>query len=312
MLKRKAIRKILITTFTLFTLFVLYLIPTKLNDPDMLTLDYDVEYTSQIGTNAIYLLGPNNYLVKTNVLLDESSPEAKIKSILNYLTLNKTEKLPSGLRGIIPENTILKSLTIENKIATLEFSHSFFDVADNMEERLVEAVTYSLIDLNEVTGVTLKVEGVLVSELPKSKKKVPEVLTKDFGINKVYDIDHRNGIQKVTLYYLDKVSNNNYYVPVTKYVNDSRDKIKIIIDQLSSSYIYETNLMSYLNQDTELLDYQENDGIMVLDFNEAIFNNHDLLEEVLYSISYSVFDTYGVDTIELKVNGQEIEIFHEQ
>ena len=32
MLKKKALRKIFITTFTCFTLFVLYLIPTKFND----------------------------------------------------------------------------------------------------------------------------------------------------------------------------------------------------------------------------------------------------------------------------------------
>ena len=58
MLKRKALRKILITTFSIFTLFVIYLIPTKINDK-YLGNDMEIEYTYHTTNQEIYLLGEN-------------------------------------------------------------------------------------------------------------------------------------------------------------------------------------------------------------------------------------------------------------
>ena len=306
MLCKKALRKILITTFTLFTLFVIYIIPEKLSNRNYLDVDMDVEYVVSLGTNEIYLLGPNNYLVKTNVLLESETIEGKIKGIIDYLTIKKSDKLPVGLSGIIPEATKLNQVTVTDHIATLDFSKELFQGMAELEERIVEGIAYSILNLEEINGVTLKVEGVLVQELPSSKKKIPEVIDKLFGINKVYDIDNRNGIQKVTLYYIDQIDNENYYVPVTRYMNDDREKINIIIDSLASDYIYESNLMSFLNQDTELIDYQIEDELMLLNFNHSIFSQDKVLEEVSYSIAYSVFDNYDVNTVLLEVEGIEV------
>ncbi|MBE6147539.1 MAG: hypothetical protein E7168_04320 [Firmicutes bacterium] len=311
MLRRRALRKILITSFTLFTLSVIYLIPTKTNIP-YLSKEMDIEYVVSLGTNEIYLLGPNNYLVKTNVLLESDSLEGKIKGIIEYLTVNKSEKLPVGLKGIIPKNTKLNSIEKNEGIVILDFSKELLSSMDNLEERMIEGIVYSILNLDEVNGVTIKIDGVLLDELPKSKKKIPSVLTKDFGINKVYDLDNRNGIQKVTIYYLDEISNNDYYVPVTKYVNDDREKISIIIDNLSSNYIYESNLMSYLNANVELIDYQIEDEMMLLNFNHNIFSGDKILEEVSYTIAYSIFDTYDISTVLLEVEGKEIKRIERQ
>lgn len=306
MLCKKALRKILITTFTLFTLFVIYIIPEKLNGRNYLDVDMDVEYVVSLGTNEIYLLGPNNYLVKTNVLLESETVEGKIKGIIDYLTIKKSEKLPVGLSGIIPENTKLNQVSVTNHIAILDFSEELFQGMESLEERIVEGIVYSILNLEELNGVTLKINGTLVQELPASKIKIPEIIDKSFGINKVYDIDNRNGIQKVTLYYIDQIDNENYYVPVTRYMNDDREKINIIIESLASDYIYESNLMSFLNQDTELIDYQIEDELMLLNFNHSIFSQDKVLEEVSYSIAYSVFDNYDVNTVLLEVEGIEV------
>lgn len=304
MLRKKALRKILITTFTLFTLFVLCIIPTKVNN-NYLNPKLEVEYVTSLGTNEIYLLGPNKYLVKTNVLLNDESLESKIKSIIEYLTINKSEKLPVGLEGLIPTNTILNKITIDNKVATLNFSKELLNVLETTEERMIEAIVYSITNLEEIDGVTIKVEDTLLETLPHTKKKIPNVITRDFGINKVYDIDSRSNIQKVTLYYIDNINDNNYYVPVTKYINDDREKIDIIIENLSSNYIYDSSLMSYLSQDTELINYQIEDELMLLNFNHDLFSNEKLLEEVSYTVAYSVFDNYDVNTVLLEVNGKE-------
>ena len=304
MLKRRAFRKIIITTFSLLTVFAICIIPNSLNSKDnFLDTKIDLEYVNNLGTNEIYLLGPNKYLVKTNVLLETENMNTKIRSILDYLTIQKSDKLPTGLSGIIPMNTKVNNIEIKESIVTIDFSKELLDVKEELEERLIEAITYSIINIDGVEAITIKVDGNLLTELPKTKKKLPELLNRNFGINKVFDIDNLNGIQKVTLYYLDKISNQNYYVPVTKYLNDDREKINIIIDNLSSNYIYESSLVSLLNQNTELINYEIEDEIMTLNFNNSIFTHDKILEEVTYTIKESVCSTYPVKSVILEVEG---------
>jgi len=307
MLKRKALRKIIITTFSFLTVFVICIIPEKLNsNSNYLDPDIDIEYVTNVGTTEIYLLGPNKYLVKTNVLVDGDDLNTKIKGIIDYLTIQKSSKIPSGLSGIIPSGTKLNSIELNDKNAVVDFNSELLNVSVELEERIIEAIVYSLINLDGIEGVTIKIDGNVLTELPKTKKQIPKILTREFGINKVFDIYSLDGIQKVTLYYLDKISNNSYYVPVTKYLNDDREKINIIIDNLASHYIYESNLISLLNQDTELINYEIEDEIMTLNFNNSIFTNEKLLEEVTYTISESVFDTYDVKCVIFQVEGENI------
>lgn len=304
MLKRRALRKIIITTFSLLTVFAICIIPNSLNSKDnFLDTKIDLEYVNNLGTNEIYLLGPNKYLVKTNVLLETDNINTKIRSILDYLTIQKSDKLPTGLSGIIPMNTKVNNVEIKESIVTIDFSKELLDVKEELEERLIEAITYSIINIDGVEAIKIKVDGNLLTELPRTKKKLPELLNRNFGINKVFDIDNLNGIQKVTLYYLDKISNQNYYVPVTKYLNDDREKINIIIDNLSSNYIYESSLVSLLNQNTELINYEIEDEIMTLNFNNSIFTHDKILEEVTYTIKESVCSTYPVKSVILEVEG---------
>ena len=87
------------------------------------------------------------------------------------------------------------------------------------------------------------------------------------------------------------------------------DKIKIIIDELSTSPIYDVNLMSYVNSNTDLIDYSLEDECLKLNFNDSILNdttsNH-ILEEVIYTISLSIFDNYPVKEVVFLVNNEEI------
>ena len=65
--------------------------------------------------------------------------------------------------------------------------------------------------------------------------------------------------------------------------------------------------MSFLNSNVKLLDYKEQENVMFLNFNNYLFDTNDkVLEEVLYTISYSVFDNYDVNMVMFQVNGKPI------
>ncbi len=307
MLKQKALKKILINSITLLVLLTLYLIP-NIENKETLKTNLELEYISGVGTNSIYLLDENNYLVKTRILLTSNSLEKKVNTLIDNLIINKNNTFPDSLKGTIPEKTKLLGISIENKIVVLNFSKEFLNVNSKLEDRMFESIVYSLLDLKELNGVQIKINGERLGNYPNSKVPLPDIMTKDIGINKQYHITKRKDINKVVVYYIEKIDNVNYYVPVTKYMNDSRDKVKIIIENLATSYIYEPNLMSFLNNNTKLNSYNEEENIMFLDFNNNIYNNNDtILEEVIYSISYSIFDNYNVRSVVFTVDGNNLQ-----
>jgi len=306
MLKSKAIRKIFVTTLSLFILLIVYSLPT-LEEPYTLKTNLEIENTTGLYTNNLYLLNSDGYLVKSKIFLDSSDLEGKIKEILNELTIQEENRFPKGLYPYIPKETKVLNVLCGERQVTIDFSDEFLDMKVNCEKQIISGIVYSILDLGEVDEVIILVEGEVLKEYPNTHEKIDSPLTKDIGINKEYNLTSRNDISKVVVYYLSEIDDNLYYVPVTKYVNDNRDKIKIIIDELATSYIYESNLMSFLHSNVQLLDYYEQENVLFLNFNDYLFDSDDkILEEVLYSIAYSVFDNYDVSMVMFEVNNQYV------
>lgn len=306
MIKTKAIRKIFITTVTMFVLLTVFSIP-MLNDEDALRVNFEIKDDKNFDTNNIYLLSENGYLVKSNVIFDSDNLKDKVLKVLNNLIENENSKYSSNLKGVIPYNVKILDVFCGNDLVTIDFSKEILNVSEDIEKDMISAIVYSVLDIGDIKGVSIMVEGKLLSEYPNSKEVLPTVLNKDIGINKEYDINSRDNITSVILYYLEDIDDSYYYVPVTKYLNDSRDKIKIIVEELTTSYIYEDNLMSFLNSKLELVDYREENDLMILNFNEYLFDSNDnILEEVIYTIGYSVFDNYDVSMVMFEVNGKEV------
>lgn len=299
MLKKKALRKIFITTLTAFVLLVVYSIPSLYQD-DTLKTNLEVEYITGIGTNNIYLLDKNDYLVKTKILLDSTSKEEQVKKLIKNLTINDNSKFPNGLEATIPEDTKLLEVYYDEHYLTLNFNNKLIKNEEKVE-KIIESIVYSVMDLGQIDGVIIEVNGETIDGYNK-------VLDRNIGINKSYDIKSRKDINKVVIYYLEQLDGVNYYVPVTKYLNDNDEKIKIIINELTASYIYEPNLMSFLNSNTKLLDYKEQENVMTINFNNAIFDgDNKILEEVTYTLAYSVFANYDVAQVMINVDGKNIE-----
>lgn len=306
MLKKKALRKIFVTTLTAFILLVVYLIPT-LDTSKTITTNMEVEYITGLGTDHIYLLDKNNLLVKTNILLDNSSKQEQVSMLLDNLKESDNARFPTGLRAYIPENVKVLNIKLEDQTVSINFSKEFLEIKAELEERIIEGISYSILDLEGISSLRILVENKNLTAYPNSKKSIPALITKKFGINKKYDLNSRNHIDKVVVYYSEDIDNHTYYVPVTKYMNNEKEKIEVIVEELSSKYIYEDNLMSFIHNNLELLGYEEKDNMMVLDFNQYLFDKDDkILEEVLYTLSYSVFDSYDVNCILYKVNGKNV------
>jgi germination protein M len=304
--KRIALASIILLLLLLFSLF-----PKEKEYG--LDLKQDVEYVSNNNTSEIYLLDDNNYVSRTNVILKGKTSLNRINEILEIMIIDgkKESVIPNGFRAVIPSETKIISTELTSEgIAKISFSDSLLNVTKDMEEKVIEAIIYSLTSISDVKGVIIYINGNVLTKLPQSGKQLPPLLKREYGINKVYDINKTTNISSVTIYYINKHNDNYYYVPVTKYTNDSRDKIKIIIDELTGGPLYETNLMSFLNANAKLLNYEIKDDKITLNFNSYILDdikNKKILEEVIYSIALSIGDNYDVKEVIFKVDNEEIE-----
>ena len=311
MLKKLSIRKLLVSISALFSLFLIYFIPST-ND-DTLEVDHELNYIDEtVEKDVIYLLDSYNMLGRTEVVVSGNREiETKAKELLNVLIKGGIgeDNIPNGFKAILPSETKILSLKYEEGLIKVNFSKELMDVTIENEEKVVEAIVYTLTSIEGVDKIIIYVEGDILNLLPQTKKNLPATLDRSFGINKEYDITSSKDITMTTVYYINKYNDNYYYVPVSHFSNDDRDKIKIIVDSLSSSNSYNNNLMSFLNYNTKLLSATQNLDTLSLDFNSYIFSDYDekkILEEVIYTISLSVEDNYDISELIFTVNNEEI------
>ncbi|MDD3452786.1 MAG: GerMN domain-containing protein [Bacilli bacterium] len=308
MLKKTFIKKMTLSLAMVFAILLMYLIPNN----SELQITSETKYIdTEITKSFIYLLDKNNFLARTSMPIDNKNKQKQALQLLQALIKEgeMESNIPNGFKSIIPNDTEIKSIEIENDLIKVNFSSNLLDVKQEYEEKIIEAIVYTLTSIENINKVIIYVEGNILSKLPKTGINLPSTLDRSFGINKKYDIKTYKDITSVNIYYISKYNDEIYYVPVTKYLNSKEDKIKIIIDELASFPIYNTNLMSYLNGNVNLLDSKLEEKNMHLVFNDYIFNDvnyKNILEEVIYTISLSVKDNYDIDQVIFEVNNEEI------
>lgn len=313
MLKRMILKKITITALTLFILLLIYLMPTNKINNSNLDVKQNLEYTYTNDLETIYLLDYNDYVARTFIKgCSCSSAVDKASDLLQGLIVEgkKNNIIPNGFKAIIPSGTRVLALNLDKGVLTIDFSKEILEINKKYEEKMLESLIYTLTSINGIDSVKILVEGEELKQLPNSNKQLPSLLDRDYGINKVYNLTGTNNIDSYTVFYVNEFNDNYYYVPVTKYINnDKLDKIKIIIEELTSNPVYESNLMSFLNVNTKLLDYEIKDDVIKLNFNNLILSDitgNSILEEVIYTISLSVSNELDVKEVIFMVENEEI------
>lgn len=304
MIKKSSIRRICVATLALFILLIIYFFPSS---------DVTIkEHLSYIKKNEmpIFLVDNSNYVARTSIVKSSETINEQIKEIIEILTINskKSTYIRDGFKPIIPENTKIIDLKLDNEILTINFSKEFLTVNETNEEPMLEALIYSLTELKEIKKIKILVENIPFTKLPNSNKKLPEYLDKTYGINKIYNLNSLKETSKTTIYYLSKINDYYYYVPVTKVSNEKLERVEIIIKELKSTPIYHTNLISYLKASANMTNYELLENAISLSFNNYLIANmkeEQILEEVKYSIALSLRDTYGINEVIFNIPDSE-------
>lgn len=297
MLKKNALRRICISTFSLFIVLLLCIFPNN-----------ETSYPEEIIsinelTMPLYIKDQNGYVARTNIIKKKDND---IEYIINLLTKGSLYEnyLPVNFEPLIPENTKLLNYSLNDKVLKLNFSKEFLLVKENDEEKMIESLIYSLCELESIDKILIYVENEKLNELPNSKIKLPVSLDKSYGINKVYDIKSFKNVTKATIYYASKTDDLTYYIPITKITNNDANAVEIIVKELKTSPIYESNLISFLNASYELKNYEIMENSVNMSFDNKMLlnlNDENITEKVKYTLSLSIRDTLGKD-VSIKIN----------
>lgn len=293
-MRTKIIKKIFNTTITMFIILTIFTLKTTSNS-NVLRTNVEIDDITNLTTNNIYLLNKNNLLVKTKVFINNKKNK-EIESIIKYLTITNN-KTPVGLKTYIPKDTKLLNYKLENNTLIIDLSKEFLSTAN--KQLVITGLVYSLLEIKDIDNIMLQVEG-------KPIEGYNEVLNKNIGINNEFLFNSRYDISRVVIYYVDKIDNKTYFVPVTKYLNDTREKIEIIIDELKEN---NNNLISYLNDNAKLINYREEGNVLYLNFNEYLIDSNDeVSKNIMKTIAYSVFDNYNVNVVCFETNSKRVDM----
>lgn len=295
MIRKSSIRRIMVATLALFILLIIYFFPTSENISESLSYIKKDEMP-------IFLVDQMDYVARTTIVKDSDSTENQIIEIIETLTKGSKKEayIRDGFKPIIPKGTKIIKTNLSEGILTINFSKEFLNISKEEEEKMIEALIYSLTEIKEVKKISILVEGEKLTKLPNSEKKLPDYLDKDYGINKIYSLNSIKDTSKTTIYYISKNNDYYYYVPVTKINNDASERVEIIIKELKTTPIYHTNLISYLAASASITNYELLESSISLSFNNYLLANmkdNDILEEVKYSIALSLRDTYGISEV---------------
>lgn len=309
MLKKMALKKLIISSLALIILLIICLFPNKTSYDFKTTLTYTTP-----TVQPIYLIDNNNYVARYNIIKKTNETLELVDYVIENLTISDKNDyyLPNGFNAIIPKNTKVLNKSLEDDLLKINFSKELLNIEKGNEEKMLEAIVYSLLEIKGIKKIMIFVEGENLTKLPNSGKNVAIILDKNIGINKTYDIKSLKETDKTTTYYLSKIDNSYYYVPVTSIANNDKEKVEIIIEKLKTSPTYKTNLISFLASNTELLNYEILENSVSLSFNNNILSldNNQITEEVKYSIALSIRDTYNINQTIFYVDDLLVDAFN--
>lgn len=180
--------------------------------------DIIVEVVSNKVQRRIYLISSDDLTIPLTVEKEKRDTlQEEIYDVFNLLKTS-SKASSSSIKGFINDKTKLNSFTLENNILTMDFSKEFLDYGSFNESRILEALTLSFVQFEEIEGITLLIEGSKINHLPRQNVKVDEVLTLKKGINNIFQSTLEIVEKEKTIVFYEKdYDSKTFLVPLSLY-----------------------------------------------------------------------------------------------
>src|SRR5699024_5670544 len=192
----------------------------------------DSDQTAETIPRELYLIDANGLVAAQTLELPAPESNEVATQVLEHLVKGGpvTPMLPNGFQAVLPEGTEVLGVNLqEDGTMIVDFSNEFEEYEAEEEVKIVESVTHTLTQFENVHQVQLRLNGHPLREMPVNGTPIGEGYSRAKGINVMNtDLNIMNS-QAVTMYYPAEHNESRYYVPVTQYVEDEEENQYISI-----------------------------------------------------------------------------------
>ncbi|QDP40781.1 GerMN domain-containing protein [Radiobacillus deserti] len=281
--------------------------------------EQDAEATKETVERQLYLLDANGMVVPQTVAIPKAESKAVASQVLEYLVKDGpvTELLPSGFQAVLPAGTQILGLDLkENGTLVVDVSKEFENYEPENEEEILQAMTYTLTQFENVEKVQLWINGYEQEVMPVNGTPISNGVSRANGINILegHSVDLMNS-EAVTLYYPTQQDGKFYHVPITQHIEVEKDNVyQSIVETLVNGPELGTNLLNVFNDGTSLTAKPTyKDGVLTLNFNENVLNSVEqasISDKVMETLVLTLTDQPGVEAVDVKVDNVD-QVFNE-
>jgi germination protein M len=257
----------------------------------------------------LYLIDKNGYVVPQTIALPKTSSVAK--QALEYLVTDGpvSNLLPQGFRPVLPAGTEV-TVDVKEGVASVDFSKEFKNYQAADEQKILQAVTWTVTQFNSIKNIKLSMAGQPLTKMPVAGTPINDNLSRAGGINiDTTDALDITNTRPVTVYYIGGDEGSYYYVPVTRRVSNTvKDNITAIVDELVQGPSQSSNLVSDFVSGVKLLEApQVENGKVTLNFNDSIYGSFKekvVSQHLLDELVLSVTEQPGINEVAVEVKGK--------
>ncbi len=258
----------------------------------------------------LYLMDANGMIAPQTVELPASQEVAS--QALEYLVKDGpvTNLLPNGFEAVLPAGTEILGLnTEENGTLVVDVSEDFKNYEAKDEEKILQAMTYTLTQFDNVKRIKLWINGHEQEVMPVDGTPISQ------GVSRADGINNNVGVQRdvlnskaVTVYFPAQNGEQVYHVPVTTRVAEDSDEYAARVEALFEGPELGSSLTNPFHEGAEMVSSRLENGVLALSFNEKILTGSDqpaLSDAALASLVLSMTDLDDVESVEVQVEGSE-------
>jgi len=258
----------------------------------------------------IYLIDKHGHVAPQ--FLDLPTTKSVAKQVMDYMVIGGpvSEILPNGFQAVLPPGTTTSLNLKSDGTLVADFSKDFLNYDPKLETQMLQALTWTLTQFDNVKRVQLRVKGKDLAKMPASKTDLnASGLTRADGINNdMGQVTDVTGSRETTVYYLSQTTSGSmYYVPVTERIAGDEQDLTAVVNAVVSGPSTATSLETPFGSDVKLVSAPSvKDGIVTLNFNDNFYANAKqklVSDKAVDVLAMSLIGKDGIKKVSIQVDG---------
>lgn len=257
------------------------------NDDTSSSLVNEVIVENNVSYRRVYLISNDDYTIPLTVKLDKRNNIHE--EMLETINLLKVSSKASNeyLHGFIPDECKVNSFTQNETNLNIDFSSEFLNYQNVDEKKMIEALSLTMKQFDNVENLTFSIDGESITQLPKNNTKID---TNSNYINMMMSsVSSIQNKEIVTIFKQRKYDENHaYLVPVSLYATAGESENVTFVNAIHTD-LPSSTLLSHLEIYDSLNKKQQAQDSFTLTVNSSALVdettvNKELFETILLSL----------------------------